>query len=82
MPAMRAIAASQTSVSENCGLTSVLHPIAAVRVVGFRQAARDPLPTVGSDTIDRKCDFQSGRFELASASTAPEYFYCDRTMLR
>ncbi len=31
MPAMRAIAASQTSVSENCGLTSALHPIAAVR---------------------------------------------------
>jgi len=39
---MRAEAASQISVSENRGLTSALHPIAAVRVVGFRQAARDP----------------------------------------
>ncbi len=42
MIAMRAEAASQISVSENRGLTSALHPIAAVRVVGFRQAARDP----------------------------------------
>ncbi len=36
MTAMRAEAAGQISVSENCGLTSALHPIAAVRVVGFR----------------------------------------------
>lgn len=42
MSAMRAEAAGQTSVSENCGLTSALQPIAAVLVVGFRQAARDP----------------------------------------
>ena len=42
MPAMRAIAASQTSVVENRRWTSALHPIAAVRVIGFRQAARDP----------------------------------------
>ena len=42
---MRAEAASQISVSENRGLTSALHPIAAVRVVGFRQAARDPKQT-------------------------------------
>ncbi len=37
-----AIAAVQISVVENRGWTSALHPIAAVRVVGFRQAARDP----------------------------------------
>jgi len=42
---MRAEAASQISVSENCGLTSALHPIAAIRVVVFRQAARDPKRT-------------------------------------
>jgi len=31
---MRAIAVSQTSVVENRGLTSALHPIADVRVIG------------------------------------------------
>ena len=41
MKAMCAEGAGQISVSVNCGLTSALHPIAAVRVVGFRQAARD-----------------------------------------
>ncbi len=42
MPAVRAEAASQISVSVKRDLTSGLHPIAVVRVVGFRQAARDP----------------------------------------
>jgi len=45
MTAMRAEAAGQISVSENYGLTSALYHIAAVRVVGFRQAARDPKQT-------------------------------------
>ena len=42
MTDVRAEAAGQISVSENYGLTSALHPIAAVRGLGFRQAARDP----------------------------------------
>ena len=52
MPAMRAEAV-HISVSENCGLTTALHPIAAVRVVGFRQAARDPKrPLVAGQRFD------------------------------
>ena len=39
-------AASQISVSENCSLTSALHPIAAAHVLGFRRAARDPKPAI------------------------------------
>ena len=45
MTGIRPEAASQISVSENRGLTSALHPIAAVRVVGFWQAVDDPLPS-------------------------------------
>ncbi len=45
MTAMRVEAASQISVNENCGLTSALHLIAAVEVIGCCQAASDPKAT-------------------------------------
>jgi len=51
-------------------------------LTGMQKTATDPLPTVGLDTIYRKCDFRSGQFELAPASTAPVCSCCDRTMLR
>ena len=54
---------------------------ADIKLILTKEAANDPLLTVGSDSIDRICDSQSGQFELASVSTAPEYLYCDRTML-
>ncbi len=42
--------------------SSALHPEAAIELILARRAATDPLPTVGLDTIYKKCDSQSGQY--------------------